>query len=144
MQAASCRQICFYWLPPLLITAAILIFSGDLGSSRHTRELLEWLGSWLPWGRPEELAQASGYLRKAGHVTAYAALYFLWFRAFRGHFALRPGPAVFRSLSLCLLIALLDEGHQSLVPSRTGCLGDVVLDLGAAGLTALALSFKRI
>jgi VanZ family protein len=136
--------MCLYWLPPLLGTGAIIVLSGDLGSSRHTREILEWLWSWFPFFRPEQLEQTSGYLRKAGHVTAYAVLYFLWFRAFRVHFSPRPGPAVFWSLSLCLLIALLDEGHQSLVPSRTGCIRDVALDFGAAALAAIALSCKRI
>jgi len=144
LQAPSCRQFCLYWLPPLLGTAAILVLSGELGSSRHTRELLAWLWSWLPFWRPEQLEQTTGYLRKAGHVTAYAALYFLWFRAFRGQLYPRLGPAVSWSLSICLLIALLDEGHQSLVASRTGCIGDVALDFGAAALAALALSFKRI
>lgn len=144
MKAPSVRQFCLYWLPPLLGTAAILILSGELGSSRHTRELLEWLWSWLPFLRPDQLEQTTGYLRKAGHVTAYAALYFLWFRAFRGQLSPRLGPAVSWSLSICLLIALADEGHQSLVSSRTGCIGDVALDFGAAALAALALSFKRI
>lgn len=143
MKALSVRQFCFYWLPPLVFTVGILVFSGDLGSSAHTRKWLEWLLSWLPFGKVD-LAESQGYLRKAGHITAYATLSFLWFRALLWRFAPRRGSAILGALALCLLTALLDEGHQALLPSRTGCLSDVALDFGAAALAALAFSLKRI
>ncbi len=90
------------------------------------------------------MREGQGYLRKAGHVMAYAGLYFLWFRVFRGQLFPRLRPAILWSLGLCLLTALADEGHQALVPSRDGSLLDVALDFGAAALAALALSLKRI
>jgi len=138
------RQFCFYWLPPLLGTAGILAFSGDLGSAAHTRELAEWLLSWLPFLGPARLMEGHGYLRKAVHVTAYGSLYLLWFRAWRGHISSRPGAAMLWPLILCLATALADEGHQALVPSRGGSLWDVALDFSAASLVALALLCKRI
>jgi VanZ family protein len=144
LQAPSVRQICFYWLPPLLLTGGILTFSGDLGSSAHTQEWIAWFSSWLPFLEVEQVQEKHGYLRKAGHVMTYGTLYWLWFRALWGRFSLRLRPAVFWSLGFCLLTALLDEGRQSLVPSRDGALLDVALDFGGAALTALALSLKRI
>ena len=144
MKPLSVRQFCLYWLPPLLGTAGILVLSGDLGSSRHTRELMEWLLSWFPFLGLGPMEESQGYLRKAGHITAYATLYFLWFRVWLWRISPRRGAAILWSLALCLVTALLDEGHQALVPSRTGCLSDVALDFGAAAVAALAFSLKRI
>ena len=143
MQALSPREFCRYWLPPLLLTGGILIFSGNLGSSENTKRLLAWVLSWLPYEEIFWPEQGQGLLRKIGHVAAYGSLSWLWFRAFLGHFSGRLRTAVLYSLGLCLVIALLDEGHQSLVASRTASIWDVSLDFGAAALAALALSFKR-
>lgn len=144
MKALSIRQICLYWLPPLVFTSGILVFSGDLGSSAHTKEVLAWLFAWLSLPGVERLEEAQGYLRKAGHITAYGGLYYLWFRAWLRYLSPRRGAAIFWSLALCLLVSLLDEGHQASFPSRTGCLSDVALDFGAAALAALAFFPKRI
>jgi VanZ family protein len=144
LKASSLRRFCLYWLPPLAVTLGILIFSGDLGSSANTQKWLQWLLSWLPFLGEEQFREGQGYLRKAGHITAYATLYLLWFRVWLWRLSPRRGAAILCSLAFCLLTALLDEGHQALVPSRTGCLSDVVLDFGAAAVAALAFSLKRI
>ncbi|MFZ5453497.1 MAG: VanZ family protein [Thermodesulfobacteriota bacterium] len=143
MQALSPRNFCLYWLPPLLLSGGILLFSGNLGSSEHTKKLLDWVLSWLPFGEMPWPEQGQGLLRKIGHVTAYGSLSWLWFRALWRHLGGRLRTVVLFSLGLCLLIALLDEGHQSMMPSRTGSIWDVALDFGAAVLAALALSLKR-
>lgn len=142
VKAPTLGQFCLYWLPPLLVTAGILLFSGEWGSSRYTLKLLGWLRSWLPLMGPSRMEEANFYLRKAGHALAYATLYVLWFRALRGYFFPRLGPAIFLSLFFCLSTSIADEGHQSFVPSRGGSLWDVSLDFGAAVLAALALYFK--
>jgi VanZ family protein len=126
-----------YWLPPVLWCGAILAFSGDLGSSGNTLGLLRWLLSFLPSLSPGQLPVLHFYLRKAGHVLAYAALSFLWFRAVRGELSLSPRQAFFWALGLSLLVSLADEGHQSFFGTRTGCLADVGLDFSAAFLAAL-------
>jgi VanZ family protein len=142
MQASSTPQFCLYWLPPLLLTGGILALSGELGASANTQALISWLFPWLPF--LGEMEKGHGYLRTAGHITAYASLYYLWFRALARRFAPKVGRAILLALGLCLLISLADEGHQALLPSRQGRFTDVALDFGAAVLTALALSFKRI
>jgi VanZ family protein len=90
-----------------------------------------------------EIDDTNGYLRKAGHVIVYGSLYWLWFRAFLGSSS-RFGSAILWSLGFCLLIAVMDEGHQALLTSRQGRIMDIALDFGAAALVALALSLKRI
>ncbi len=119
----------------------MLSLSGDLGSDKNTGNILHWL---LP-----NLSQANFdlihfYLRKGvGHVFDYGFLYFLWFRAFRGGLGYRSGGAFLWSLGLCLGVALLDEGHQSLFVSRSGSLSDVALDLAASCAAALILTIFR-
>jgi VanZ family protein len=130
-----------YWLPPLLWSAAVLAMSGDWGAGRQTLGLVQWLCSWIPSLSPAQIQVIHFYFRKTGHVLAYGILYLLWFRAFQGSFRYRPGISFLWALGLSLLLALLDEGHQSRLASRTGSIRDVALDLGgallAAGLTGI-------
>jgi VanZ family protein len=130
-----------YWLPPLLWGTVVLLFSGDLGASRHTLALLRWLLSWIPSLSPAQILALHYYFRKSGHVLAYGILFFLWFRALQGHLSYRVRNAALWSLGLSLLVALVDEGHQAMLSSRSGSLQDVALDVSAAllaaGLTAI-------
>ncbi len=134
------RKFLEYWLPPLVWCGVMLALSGDLGSSKNTGKLLQWL---LPTLSPAQFDLIHFYLRKGvGHIGDYGFLYFLWSRAFRADLGYRGGRAFLWSLGLCLAMALLDEGHQSLLASRTGCLGDVGLDLAGSCGAALILRFS--
>jgi VanZ family protein len=118
----------------------MLALSGDLGSASNTGRLLHWL---LPTLSPAQFELVHFYVRKGvGHIGDYGFLYFLWFRAFRAHLGYRSGRAFLCSLGLCLAVALLDEGHQSLLTSRTGSLRDVGLDLAGSCGAALILWFS--
>ena len=82
-------------------------------------------------------------VRKAAHFAEYAILAFLAARAFRAS----PRPALAKrwflaSLVLVVAYALLDEYHQSFVPSRTGSIYDSLIDI-SGGLTALLLLRRR-
>lgn len=125
------------WLPPLLWGGVILSFSGDLGSAQNTGVILNWLLSWSGLLSPIQVDLLHSFLRKTGHAVAYGFLYFLWFRALKGYLHYPGGRACLWSLALCLTVAVLDEGHQSLLTSRSGSIGDVTLDLGGAFLAAL-------
>ncbi len=87
--------------------------------------------------KPAQIDMLNFYLRKTGHATAYGLMYFLWFRAFRGHLGTGPGRAFLYALGLCLLVSMTDEGHQSFTKSRGGSCYDVLLDLSGASLAAL-------
>jgi len=130
----------WYWLPPLAWCWAVLIMSGDLGSTQNTGTILEWLLSWFPPLSPAQFKLLHFYVRKTvGHFGNYAFLYFLWFRAFQGQLRWPLGRAFFLSLACCLAVALLDEGRQSLFASRGSSLRDVALDLTGASVAALVI-----
>lgn len=117
----------------------MLLLSGDLGSSNNTGSLLEWLLSWFPPLSPAQFNLFHFYFRKTvGHFGNYAFLYFLWFRAFRGQLGCRPGWTFFLASASCLIVASLDEGHQSWFASRGSSLRDVALDMSGALTAALA------
>ena len=76
-------------------------------------------------------------VRKLAHFTEYAILGFLAARAFRTS----PRPAIrdrwfLISATIVVTYALIDEYHQTFVPSRTGSIYDSLIDM-AGGLTAL-------
>jgi VanZ family protein len=75
--------------------------------------------------------------RKIAHFTEYAILGFLAARAFR------PYPRWFLiSAVLVVVYALIDEYHQSFVPSRTASVLDSLIDM-AGGITALILVRRK-
>jgi VanZ family protein len=134
------RKFLGSWLPPLVWCGVMLALSGDLGSASNTGRLLHWL---LPTLSPAQFELVHFYVRKGvGHIGDYGFLYFLWFRAFQAHLGYRGGRAFLWSLGLCLAMALLDEGHQSLLTSRSGSLRDVGLDLAGSCGAALILWFS--
>jgi VanZ family protein len=127
------------FLPPLLWSAVIAWFSSAGWHAGATSALFEpWLRALLPWAAPEQLAGAHWLLRKTGHVVAYAVLALLWRRALAEPGA--PGPWR-RPLALAALTAALDETHQATTLARSGSLGDVMLDVGAAGAALLAAAW---
>jgi VanZ family protein len=144
-----------YWLPVLLWLGFIFIGSTDLMSAEHTSRFLIPILLWLkPDISPEALAQVHFVLRKLGHVTEYAILAMLLWRALRHEtnpqikaiLRLRSGQTLFLSVwILCAIFAATDEYHQSFVASRTAAIGDVLIDDAGAifGLLISAGFAKR-
>ncbi|MBI2161127.1 MAG: VanZ family protein [Candidatus Rokubacteria bacterium] len=127
-----------YWLPPVVWMAVILFFSFDTGSAEQTGPFLLPLLRWLlPWATPAQLGAIHGLLRKGGHLTEYAILVALWFRAFAGGRWLGGRAAAWGAFAMALAWACLDELLQSLQASRTGSAMDVAID-GAGAVAALA------
>ena len=82
------------------------------------------------------IAHVHLFLRKAAHVTEYAILTSLLFRASRGlidNFWRRAAVAFLPAM----IFAAADEFHQTFVPSRTGSAYDVLVDYGGAFLGIL-------
>jgi VanZ family protein len=135
------RRFLTYWLPPLVWTAVILAASSDLFSSPHTGGWIERITSWFgPSLAPATLDLVNRVLRKIGHVTAYGILSALSFRALRGE---RPQWSLrwaIGAIAMAVLVASVDEFHQSFVASRTGTWHDVVLD--AAGATLMQITIR--
>ena len=127
-----------YWLPPALWMAVIVMLSSDVGSAEHTGNwLLPFLQMLAPWATPTQLDALHGLARKGGHVTEYAALAALWYRAFaRGRHA-PPRTAAAIAFAISLGWAVVDEIRQSLVPTRTASAMDVATDSIGALLAML-------
>lgn len=127
-----------YWLPPLVWMAVIWGFSADIGSADNTAGLFVWLVSRLfPWATPAQIAFAHGLLRKLGHLTEYAILAALWFRALHLGRRLESAPSAWTALAISVAWASADELHQTFVPSRTASPLDVILDATGATLATL-------
>src|ERR1043166_8183672 len=114
------------WLPVLAWMIFIFIGSTDLLSAEHTSR---FIGPFLRWFAPDvsdaTIASIQLVVRKCAHLTEYAILAALLYRAFR--------QAVWISFGIAAVYAALDEFHQSFVASRTGSPWDTAIDcLGAA------------
>ena len=73
-----------YWLPVLLWMILIFGMSTGLGSAENTSRFIEPFLRWLiPDITPARLQQVHFYIRKAAHLTEYAILGLLLWRALR-------------------------------------------------------------
>ena len=133
-----------YWLPVLLWSALIFGFSSDAGSSRNTSRLIRPLLRWLSPGISEETVDRVQLgVRKVAHVTEYAALALLAWRAWRKPVRGDARPWRWREAAFgfgfAVLFAVSDEIHQTWVPSREGCAVDVLIDAAGALVGLLAM-----
>ena len=130
---------------PLIAWLAFISFaSSGSFSAGNTSRIIGPLILWLfPNTSLETLAQIHFITRKIAHFTEYAILGFLAARAFRTS----PRPAIRQRwflicVTLVVVYALMDEYHQSFVPSRTASIFDSLIDM-AGGLTTLFIIRKR-
>lgn len=125
---------------PLVVWLAFIFFaSSDSFNAGNTSRIIGPLVLWLfPNTTPETLATIHLIVRKLAHFSEYAILGVLAARAFRA------SPRWFLiSAVLVVVYALLDEYHQSFVPSRTASVFDSFIDM-AGGMSALIfISRKR-
>ncbi|PYX98444.1 MAG: hypothetical protein DMG71_00170 [Acidobacteria bacterium] len=133
------------WLAAGLWLLLIAIESTDVLSASHTSRFLYPLLKYL-FG-PIDLMKFyywHGLARKAGHVVGYGILSVLLFRAWQATLPLPGTRWAWRwaqvALFMTVLVASLDEFHQSFIPSRTGTWHDVVLD-GTAAVGAQILLY---
>lgn len=136
------RPLFKYWLPVLLWVLFIFIGSTDLMSAEQTSR---FIGPFLRWLAPDitdaTIASIQLFVRKCAHLTEYAILAVLLYRALRQN---REGVGFFVFL-ISGVCAALDEFHQSFVASRTGSPWDVMIDcIGAViGLAVCQAFFRR-
>jgi VanZ family protein len=122
----------------------IIIFSAssDRMSFSHSSRIIAPILHWLiPHISDQSVRAVVFAVRKAAHVTEYAILGLLAWRAFRKPNAANPRPwsqAAF-ALLFVALYATSDEIHQAFVPTRQASVWDVLLDTvgGAFGLLFL-------
>lgn len=118
----------------LFISFASTAEFSAVNTSTVVRPLILW---FFPNISDERLATIHFLIRKAAHFTEYGLLAFLAGRAFitSSHAFIRRH---WFQLGLLLVVcySLLDEFHQSFVPSRTASLYDSAIDV-VGGLTVL-------
>jgi VanZ family protein len=142
-------QFAKYWLPVLLWFALIFAASGDAKSAHHSSRIIGPIVHWLlPRLAAAQVDEVVFYVRKGAHVTEYAVLAWLFWRAFRHHAGLGRGnwsAAVARRAWLAATAyAVTDELHQCFVPNRQGTVLDVLVDcFGAALGLAIIWSIGR-
>jgi VanZ family protein len=153
----SFRVLARNWWPVAAWLAIIRLESTDYASAGNTFSLLYKVCT-LIFGRvdPRLLVELNAVLRKSGHFIGYAILSLLVFLALKHTHRDRLKPllqrawgAFFRdtwqfdwaviAVLFALIIAALDEIHQSFLPSRTGRWQDVAIDTSGALLMQLLL-----
>ena len=136
-QQSSVSTFLYRWFPALLIMVFIYTLSGTPAGQVGEVEssFQKFLARCLPF-----LVEVQINWLKVGHVVGYALLGLAFYRGFSAA-ADRPGAwAVFA----CLLYAVTDEIHQSLIPGRSASFADVALDtLAAASILAVRQIFLR-
>jgi VanZ family protein len=133
------------WAPPFIWALAIMLMSGDLGSSVNTKPIFKWIFLTFTSLTPKTISVLHSWFRKSLHVICYGILSVLWFRALIQTSSKRLSVSLVLALVFTLGVSLLDEGHQTLFTSRTGTLRDVGLDMAGAILftTFTALNRKK-
>ena len=114
-------------------------FSTQAGSTRHTSRIIGPLLRWInPNVTDATINQVQYFIRKGAHMTEYAILAALLWRARRQPVRGDTRPWHWSEASLALGLAFAfaasDEFHQSFVPSREGRVGDVFIDSAGAAL----------
>jgi VanZ family protein len=138
MSEKTWRRVSLY--APLLIWIGVIFYlSGTGGSFQTTSRFIGPLLDFLfPEASPETIAYYHFVIRKGAHLTAYAILALIAFRAF-----IDVRPRFTSSLVLVALVATLDETNQSFNSARTGASTDVLIDI-AGGTIALSLLYAMI
>jgi VanZ family protein len=120
-------------LPAVAWMALIFVGSTDSFSSGQTSRIIGPLLRWLFPGLTEPTVDLVVFLvRKTAHVSEYAVLAGLWWRALRRPVQRAAGSWSWRAAGLAVLISALwaatDEFHQSFTATRTASVWDVLLD----------------
>jgi VanZ family protein len=110
------------WMPVVAWAVVIFCLSTSYFSAESTSKIIEPILRFLmPTASAATIALGHGLVRKAAHFTNYAILFWL---LVSGPMRARP----YLAFGLCVIYALLDEGHQMFVPNRGPSLYDVALD----------------
>lgn len=126
---------------PLILWMLFISFASTadfsaVNTSTYLRPLVLW---FFPTLSEAQVAAIHFVLRKLGHFAEYAVLAFLARRALITSSRAPLHQHWFQlALLLVVIYGLLDEFHQSFVPSRTASVYDSAVDI-AGGLTVLLL-----
>jgi VanZ family protein len=137
------RSFIRYWLPVLVWMGLIFSGSSDRASFSRSSRIIGPIVRWLfPHVSDEAVHAMVIFVRKCAHLTEYAILALLVWRALRKPHKDDVRPWQWSEAGLALAVTALyaasDEFHQLFVPSRQASVRDVLLDTMGG---ALALAF---
>jgi VanZ family protein len=135
------RTFLRYWLPLIGWVAVIFTASTDVFSAEHTGSVIESIISAIVGHPlPSELFEPLHFaIRKLAHLTEYAMLGALAFRALRRDKQGWDRRWVMAAITIAIAVAAADEYHQSFVPSRTASPVDVAIDTTGAAIAQLVI-----
>jgi VanZ family protein len=139
------RAFLKFWLPVLFWMALIFTASADAHSYEHSSRFVEpflhWLFPKMAWANIQIIHHI---IRKCGHLTEYAVLALLFWRALHltnNNLPVWSWPKVGGTLLLVFIFAATDEFHQRFVPTRTPLVSDVFIDTAGGAIGLLTLWF---
>jgi VanZ family protein len=140
----STRRIWKAWLPALIWLGIITFESTSYLSGENTSRILYPVLHFLLGLDPLRFEIWHHYIRKTGHFVGYFTLSFLLFRAWRATLPIGSSAAWCArwgtiAFLMTVLVASLDEWHQTFLPSRTGTIRDVILDSSAAFVAQIVI-----
>lgn len=121
------------------MAAAILFAANDHLSSQHTAGFLERI-----FGSSLAVDVANFLLRKAAHVTEYAVLSALAFRAIRGERGGWKLAWAIGAIVYVVVVASGDEYRQSHTRQRDGTPRDVIIDTCGAALAQFLIRRRAL
>jgi len=134
-------------MPAIVWMALIFLGSTDMLSAEHTSRFLVPFLRWLDPQISFAMLNAIQFgIRKLAHLTEYAILAMLLWRALRGgtRWQMRISILLLLAALTCAIFAATDEFHQSFVPSRTSSPVDAMIDICGAFLgLAVCWMFAR-
>jgi VanZ family protein len=124
--------------------AVIFSASTESFSANRTSRIIGPFLRWLkPDISPETIQAVQNVVRKGAHITEYAILGLLLWRAIHKPARDQVPRWNWRHAAVAFIIAAIyaasDEFHQSFVPSRGAQFGDVLFDSTGAALGLIAL-----
>ncbi len=134
-----------YWIPFFIWCGLISWMSTDAFSSDQSSKFIMPVIHYLfPWLLPQDVDFIHWLIRKAAHLVVYFVLGCLLFRALCGD-ALQKWCLRLSVYSVILLtiFALVDELHQSSVPSRTFLLSDVAINSSGVMFSQIAIILRE-
>ncbi len=133
------------WALAICWNVAVLLASFGGFSAAHTGSILVAILQVIaPSLDASTVATIHFAIRQLAHFSEYAVL-----SAFYAHAQRPSGQTVFLlrwsavAVSICAATAILDEWHQSFVPSRTASPRDVALDISGAVIVQLLWAVLR-
>lgn len=131
LAAVKPKNAIIRWVQVIAWMLLIYTASTDAGSAEQSSRII---GPILRWFNPsvtnETIAAVQLFVRKCAHLTVYAILALLVWRAISSNLvkpAFLKRHAVY-TLIIGIIYAMSDEFHQSFVPTRSGTIVDVLID----------------